>query len=84
MAPANDKPDDVGTEMEGATTHQDAIDTLKQVEVESGEQAAHYEHFIQADQDWHRAMTKKLMRKVDLHLLPMLSLMYLLNFLDRK
>lgn len=84
MAPTDVKPDAVNADAEGAATHQDAIDTLKQVEVESGEQAAHYERFIQADQEWHRAMTKKLMRKVDLHLLPMLSLMYLLNFLDRK
>jgi hypothetical protein len=29
-------------------------------------------------------MNKKLMRKVDIHLLPLLVLMYLLNFLDRK
>jgi hypothetical protein len=29
-------------------------------------------------------MTRRLLRKVDFHLLPFLILMYLLNFLDRK
>ncbi|KAI0441063.1 allantoate permease [Xylaria telfairii] len=48
------------------------------------EQIAQFRRFTEADADWHRAMSKKLMRKVDLHLLPLLILMYLLNFLDRN
>ncbi|KAI1374743.1 putative MFS transporter [Hypoxylon crocopeplum] len=40
--------------------------------------------FTAATSEWHRGMTKKVMRKVDLHLLPMLVLMYMLNFLDRN
>jgi len=48
------------------------------------EQIAKFRQFVEADPEWHRAMNKKLLRKVDLHLLPLLVLMYLLNFLDRK
>ncbi|KAI0099300.1 allantoate permease [Nemania sp. FL0031] len=48
------------------------------------EQIALFRKFTEADVDWHRAMRKKLMRKVDVHLLPLLVLMYLLNFLDRS
>ncbi|KAI0469362.1 allantoate permease [Xylaria cf. heliscus] len=48
------------------------------------EQVAQFRRFAEADAEWHRAMNKKLMRKVDIHLLPLLVLMYLLNFLDRN
>ncbi|TGJ88376.1 hypothetical protein E0Z10_g273 [Xylaria hypoxylon] len=48
------------------------------------EQVARFRRFTEADPDWHRAMNKKVMRKVDIHLLPLLVLMYLLNFLDRN
>lgn len=48
------------------------------------EQIAMFRRFTEADENWHRAMQKRLMRKVDVHLLPLLILMYLLNFLDRK
>ncbi|KAI1124160.1 allantoate permease [Nemania abortiva] len=48
------------------------------------EQIVLFRQFTEADADWHRAMKKKLMRKVDTHLLPLLILMYLLNFLDRS
>ncbi|CAJ2512037.1 Uu.00g076620.m01.CDS01 [Anthostomella pinea] len=48
------------------------------------EQIALFLQFTGADADWHHGMTKKLMRKVDVHLLPLLILMYLLNFLDRN
>ncbi|KAJ8130930.1 hypothetical protein O1611_g2700 [Lasiodiplodia mahajangana] len=48
------------------------------------EQIVLFRQFTEADADWHRAMRKKLMRKVDIHLLPLLVLMYLLNFLDRS
>jgi hypothetical protein len=50
----------------------------------SEEQIAWLRQFTEADADWHHAMNKKLLRKVDLHLLPLLILMYLLNFLDRR
>ncbi|KAI1199356.1 allantoate permease [Nemania serpens] len=48
------------------------------------EQIAMFRRFTEADENWHRAMQKRLMRKVDVHLLPLLILMYLLNFLDRN
>ncbi|KAI8634501.1 allantoate permease [Xylariaceae sp. FL1651] len=48
------------------------------------EQIALFRQFVDADADWHRAMRTKLMKKVDIHLLPLLVLMYLLNFLDRN
>ncbi|KAI1173007.1 allantoate permease [Nemania sp. FL0916] len=50
----------------------------------SDDEETPYQRFANADADWHRAMKKKLMRKVDIHLLPLLILMYLLNFLDRN
>lgn len=40
--------------------------------------------FASRDADWHNATTKKLLWKIDLHLLPWVVLMYLTNFLDRK
>ncbi|CAG7934088.1 unnamed protein product [Penicillium olsonii] len=48
------------------------------------EQDALYQAYASKDSEWHQAMTKRLLRKVDWHLLPFLILMYLLNFLDRN
>lgn len=43
-----------------------------------------YRQFASYSPEWHERMRKQLLRKVDWHLLPMLILMYLLNFLDRN
>lgn len=43
-----------------------------------------YQAYASKSPEWHQNMTRTLLRKVDLHLLPFLVLMYLLNFLDRK
>jgi len=43
-----------------------------------------YRMFAQKDEAWRRDQTKKLLRKVDVRLLPILVIMYLLNFLDRS
>ncbi len=43
-----------------------------------------YQAYASKSEEWHKQMTRRLMRKVDLHLLPLLVAMYLLNFLDRK
>lgn len=43
-----------------------------------------YEAYASKAPEWHKQMTRRLLRKVDLHLLPFLVVMYLLNFLDRK
>ncbi|OCL01459.1 MFS general substrate transporter [Glonium stellatum] len=48
------------------------------------EQNALYEEFKARDALWHAQETNKLLRKVDVHLLPLLIIMYLLNFLDRN
>ncbi|KAI4866527.1 putative MFS transporter [Hypoxylon rubiginosum] len=48
------------------------------------DQIALFRQFTAASAEWHDDTAKKLMRKVDLHLLPMLILMYMLNFLDRN
>lgn len=39
--------------------------------------------FNSRDEEWRKAATKKLVRKIDTRLLPFLIVMYLLNFLDR-
>jgi hypothetical protein len=43
-----------------------------------------YHAYASKSPEWHQTMTRRLLRKVDFHLLPFLILMYLLNFLDRK
>ncbi|KAI1399129.1 putative MFS transporter [Hypoxylon fuscum] len=48
------------------------------------EQILLFRQFTAASSEWHSVITKKLIRKVDVHLMPMLSLMYMLNFLDRN
>ncbi len=40
--------------------------------------------FESRSEEWHREATKKLLRKVDLRLLPMLCLMFLMSYLDRR
>ena len=43
----------------------------------------YYTVFASKDQEWRTAFEKKLMRKVDLRLVPLLIIMYLNNFIDR-
>ncbi|KAF7597007.1 hypothetical protein BBP40_011373 [Aspergillus hancockii] len=43
-----------------------------------------YQTYASKSAEWHQKMTRQLLRKVDLHLLPCLIVMYLLNFLDRN
>ncbi|OGM48191.1 MFS transporter [Aspergillus bombycis] len=52
--------------------------------VEQSEQDVIYQTYVSQSPEWHRKMTRQLLRKVDLHLLPCLIVMYLLNFLDRN
>jgi len=47
-------------------------------------QKALFLEFANKDEDWKRDMDKKLVRKIDLRLLPILVVLYLLNFLDRS
>lgn len=43
-----------------------------------------YVEFASKDEQWKAIQNKRLLRKVDIRLLPFLILMYLLNFLDRS
>jgi MFS family permease len=40
--------------------------------------------FDKRPKEWHSKFQKKLLRKLDLHILPVIVVMYLLNFLDRS
>ncbi|KAK7209985.1 hypothetical protein V2G26_017163 [Clonostachys chloroleuca] len=42
------------------------------------------EHFISRGDEWRNIYERKLLRKVDMRLMPTLVIMYLLNFLDRS
>lgn len=48
------------------------------------QQQALYTEFATKDEEWKEYHTKKLLRKVDIRLLPCLVIMYLLNILDRR
>lgn len=47
-------------------------------------QQAFFAEFANKDQAWKDKMDKQLLRKIDIRLLPVLILLYLLNFLDRS
>ncbi|KAK9242903.1 major facilitator superfamily domain-containing protein [Lipomyces tetrasporus] len=40
--------------------------------------------FNERSEEWHRKSRRKLLRKLDLHILPVIVVMYLLNYLDRS
>ena len=40
--------------------------------------------FASKSEEWHQDFRKRLLRKVDSHLLPMLCLMFLMSYLDRR
>ncbi|KAI0885042.1 putative MFS transporter [Annulohypoxylon maeteangense] len=48
------------------------------------EQIAQFRKFTTADPEFHSKITKTLRRKVDFRLMPMIALMFMLNFLDRN
>lgn len=52
--------------------------------LESVGQDVLYQAYASKSAEWHKRMTRQLLRKVDLHLLSFLILMYVMNFLDRK
>lgn len=68
-----------------AAAHEESIAT-KAASIKNVDQsvAAYYETFATKDAEWKEYQTKKLLRKVDLRLIPLLVIMYLLNFLDRS
>lgn len=40
--------------------------------------------FDERNEEWHKTKRRKLLRKLDLHIMPTIILMYLLNYLDRS
>jgi hypothetical protein len=65
------------------------IDNVENIKLTSQKDQGneHYEtvaiEFAARDEEWHAYRTRRLLRKVDMHLLPWIVLMYLTNFLDR-
>lgn len=65
----------------GSMTDKPSLDAVR------GADAAQREFFLQfasRDKEWIKTADQKLVRRIDLRLLPFLILMYLLNFLDRS
>jgi hypothetical protein len=60
--------------------HAANLDTVPGVDAA---QKALFVEFANRDEVWKSEMDKKLVRKIDLRLLPILIILYLLNFLDR-
>ena len=56
---------------------------IKEKGINEDQKALHLA-FANRSPEWHAQTRKKLMRKVDVHLLPLLIVMYILNFLDRN
>ncbi len=71
MAAITDKDDGLFHEIEGSKS---PVDPTLQI----------YLEFASKDAQWKAIQDKKLLKKVDIRLLPFLILMYLLNFLDRS
>lgn len=57
---------------------------LKEFEPLSEKRNSSFRAFAAQDEEWKAQQTKKLLRKIDWHLMPFLITMYLLNFLDRS
>ena len=64
------------------STEKDAAN-LDSVPGSDAAQKALFLEFASKDDDWKKEIDKKLVRKIDLRLLPILVILYLLNFLDR-
>ena len=67
--------------------HSQQQSTSSPLVVEKGitdDQKQLYAQFANQDQAWHAKTKRRLLFKVDIHLLPLLIAMYLLNFLDRN
>lgn len=70
-------------EHERAPGEKEGLETPKDVPLSDLAKADFFRQFNSATAEWHQDAHKRLLRKVDLRLLPMLVLMYLTNFLDR-
>lgn len=66
--------------VDGKSIYENENETFKSPEDPT---MAIYLEFAAHDDQWKALHSKKLLRKVDIRLLPFLALMYLLNYLDR-
>ena len=72
------------TSTEEPLPDKEGLETAKPGKVsQDSTRVAHIEHFENEDASHHKARTTRLLRKIDLHLLPFISILYLLAFLDR-
>jgi hypothetical protein len=73
-------PPEVSTPPDVPTTESDSVTNEKGV---SKAQYAENAGSIESAEPWDETATKQLLRRIDLHLIPFLALLYLLSFLDR-
>lgn len=62
-------------------------ENVSKTEVLNGDQSlqdAYFQSFNTKDAEWHKAFEKRLMRKVDMRLIPLLIVMYLNNFIGKS
>ena len=74
------------TDVKNDNTGSIGAETLQKENKIVGETAAenhYYAVFAAKDEEWRNAFEKKLMRKIDMRLIPLLIIMYLNNFIDR-
>ena len=55
---------------------EDGTVTKTDVVVDTASENPYYQAFAAADAEWHKAFEKKLMRKVDMRLIPLMIIMY--------
>ncbi|KAK7537564.1 MFS transporter [Phyllosticta citribraziliensis] len=80
MAQTDDKPPvDLVEYLENESTKDGGVETAS-----DKDEAAWNRHFRSKDEEYIAHLRKGMLRKVNIHLLPLLGLMYLLNFLDRS
>ena len=72
------------TEDEKAATAAATADLPPAVLTDDPTQNEYYLQFASHDASWHQDFERKLMRKVDLRLIPLLVIMYINNFMDRS
>ena len=65
-------------------TNKPLSETLEIVEPVANSETDYHAYFQSQSPEWRQAEQRKLLRKIDLRLLPILILCYLLNFLDRS
>ncbi|KAI1389214.1 putative MFS transporter [Hypoxylon trugodes] len=83
-AMADQTGDGVKVANEEVENQKEAIANIAKARGIDDEQIAMFRQFTAASIESHNQITATLLKKIDYHLLPMLILMYMLNFLDRN